>query len=270
MTIEQALAAARTGGLDRLDATVLLAHHLGVRREWLLAHPHETLDPAIAARFEADCRRRSDDVPLAYLTGRREFRGLDLHVDPSVLVPRPETELLADWAIECLRAMATPTPRVVDLGTGSGALALAVASACPDAEVVGTDSSPQALAVATGNARHLGLPAEFVLGDWWTAVEGRRFDLALANPPYVDAGDPHLPRLRHEPQDALVAGANGLAALQQIIEGAPVQLSGWLLVEHGWNQAEAVQRLMSRAGLVAIETRLDLAGMPRCTGGRVA
>lgn len=270
MTVGEALAAARALGLDRLDATALLAHHLRVRREWLLAHPRQPLDTAASMRFEADCRRRADDVPLAYLTGQREFRGLTLHVDPSVLVPRPETELLADWAIDCLLTMRIPRPRVVDLGTGSGALALAVAAACPTAEVVGTDSSPQALAVARGNARCLGLHADFALGDWWAAVEGSRFDLALANPPYIEGGDPHLPKLRHEPRAALVAGMGGLFALRQIIDGAHAHLSGWLLLEHGWNQAEAVQRLMSQAGLCAIETRLDINGLPRCTGGRVA
>jgi release factor glutamine methyltransferase len=270
MTVTEALAAARALGLDRLDATALLAHHLHVRREWLLAHPQEVLDAAASTRFEADCRRRADDVPLAYLTGQREFRGLQLEVNPSVLVPRPETELLADWAIECLRVMQVPKPRVVDLGTGSGALALAVGAAHPNAEIVGTDSSPQALAMAGSNASRLGLPVEFALGDWWAAVEGQRFDLALANPPYIEAGDPHLPKLRHEPRTALVAGTGGLAALQQIIDGARVHLSGWLLLEHGWHQAEAVQRLMSRAGLCAIETRLDLNGTPRCTGGCVA
>lgn len=270
MTVDEALAAARAIGLDRLDANVLLAHHLKVRREWLLAHPHEVLPDAARLGFEVDCRRRTDDMPLAYLTGRREFRGLELQVDRSVLVPRPETELLADWAIECLSALRTPRPRVVDLGTGSGALALAIAACCPSAEVVGTDSSHQALAVAGRNAKRLGLQVELARGHWWAAVAGRQFDLALSNPPYIEAGDPHLPKLRHEPPAALVAGHGGMAALQQIIGRAPAHLSGWLLVEHGWNQAEAVRDLMLQARLCAIETRRDGAGMPRCTGGRVA
>jgi release factor glutamine methyltransferase len=270
-TVDEALAAARSLGLPRLDATVLLAHHLHTRREWLITHPDAQVDPGAMVRFHADCLRRADDVPLAYLTGRREFRGLDLRIDPSVLVPRPETEMLADWAIERLRAMpsAPPRPRVVDLGTGSGALALAIAAACPEAEVVGIDASARALAVARSNANRLGLQLRFVQGDWWQAVDAERFDVAVANPPYVAPGDPHLPALRHEPQDALVAADGGLAALRHIIERAPAHVSGWLLLEHGWTQADAVQHLLSASGFQAIETRQDLHGQPRCSGGRL-
>jgi release factor glutamine methyltransferase len=157
---------------------------------------------------------------------------------------------------------------VVDLGTGSGALALAIAAACPHAEVTAPDSSEAALAVAADNARRLGLPVRFRQGDWWQAVADERFDLALSNPPYVAAGDPHLRGLRHEPQQALVAGNDGLAALRQIVSQARRHVSGWLLLEHGWEQAAAAHRLLSDAGFCDIEMRRDLHGLSRCTGGR--
>jgi release factor glutamine methyltransferase len=268
MTVEASLALARTLGVGRLDAMLLLAHHMARSREWLLAHPEATVDASAQRGFEADCRRRADEVPLAYLTGTREFRGLVLRVTPSVLVPRPDSETLADWAIECLGVSGAERPRVVDLGTGSGALALAIAAACPQAEVTATDSSEAALAVAADNARRLGLPVRFRQGDWWQAVADERFDLALSNPPYVAAGDPHLRALRHEPQQALVAGNDGLAALRQIVSQARRHVSGWLLLEHGWEQAAAAHRLLSDAGFSDIEMRRDLHGLSRCTGGR--
>ena len=271
MTVASALGFARTLGVERLDAMVLLAHHLGQRREWLLAHGGDPIDDATRARFEADCQRRLDDVPLAYLTRTREFYGLTLEVDPAVLVPRVDTETLAGWAIEIVRAMLATTsqPRVVDLGTGSGALALAIAAACPAAVVTGTDASEAALDVASRNAQRLGLRVEWRRGDWWSAVMGQRFDLAVANPPYIAPGDPHLGALRHEPRQALVAGDNGLAALAAIVARARLHLSGWLLLEHGWNQAAAVHKMLLEAGITHPETRLDLAGQVRCSGGRL-
>lgn len=270
MTVDGALALARSLGLERLDAMLLLAHHLKRGREWLMAHPDAAVDDTAQSDFEADCRRRADDVPLAYLTGVREFRGLALSVSPAVLVPRPETETLADWAIELIAALpTTPAPRVVDLGTGSGALALAIAAACPHADVTATDASQAALNVASANAQRLGLNVRVRHGDWWHAVAGERFDLAVSNPPYVAADDPHLHALRHEPQQALLAGDSGLAALRRIVSDAQLCLSGWLLLEHGWNQAEAVQELLSSAGFSNIETRLDLPGRQRCTGARL-
>jgi release factor glutamine methyltransferase len=269
-TVDSALAFARKVGVERLDATLLLAHHLERSRAWLLAHPDAALDAAVQARFEDDCRRRADDVPLAYLTGVREFRGLALNVGPAVLVPRPDTETLADWAIEVIKALpATPRPRVVDLGTGSGALALAMAAACPHADVTATDASESALAVAAGNAQRLGLSVRWRCGDWWQAVAGESFDLVVSNPPYVSAADPHLHALRHEPREALVAGDDGLAALRRIISHARPSLSGWLLLEHGWDQADAVQKLLSQAGFTRIDTRCDLNGKRRCTGARL-
>ncbi|HEY6512331.1 MAG TPA: peptide chain release factor N(5)-glutamine methyltransferase [Burkholderiaceae bacterium] len=268
MTVEQALATARALGLTRLDAALLLGHRLGQRREWLIAHPLAAVEAQTLESFNADCCRRADGVPLAYLTGHREFMGLDLTVTPDVLVPRPETETLAQWAIERLRAMpAGARPEVIDLGTGSGALALAIAAACPHARVTATDRSAAALAVARANAGRLNVDVQFAEGDWWSATGDKRFDLAVANPPYVAEGDPHLTALRHEPRHALVAGETGLGALARIIDAAPRHLSGWLLLEHGWNQADDVKRLMSPAGFQEVETRADLSGLPRCTGG---
>jgi len=271
MNVEQALATARSLGLERLDAALLLAHHMGCRREWLIAHSSAPVQHRALEAFDRDCRRRADGVPAAYLTGRREFMGLELQVSCDVLVPRPETELLAQWAIECLRAMpagASP-PQVIDLGTGSGAAALAIAAACPRAQVTATDCSAAALEVARANGQRLGHSVRFLEGDWWAAAGNARFDVALANPPYVAEGDPHLAALRHEPQHALVAGRNGLQALERIIDGAPRHVSGWLLLEHGWNQADHVKQRLSQCGFSGIETRLDLGGLPRCTGGHI-
>jgi release factor glutamine methyltransferase len=273
-TVDAALAAARAAGVERLDAQLLLARTLGRPRAWLLAHGDAPLDTAAAARFDAACRRRADGVPLAYLTGRREFRGLALEVGPDVLVPRPETEHLVDWA---LRTLAGPlagvvAPRVADLGTGSGAIALAVADAAPAAHVLAVDRSAAALAVARRNGDALGLPVRWREGDWWAGVgaDEAPFDLVLSNPPYIAAGDPHLAALVHEPAAALVSGADGLDALRTLVAGAPPHLvsGGWLLLEHGHTQAEAVAALLRARGFDAVETRADLAGRPRCTGGR--
>lgn len=272
MSVGEALAWARALGLDRLDASLLLAQRLRRSREWLLAHPDAELDAEIRGCFEADCRRRADDVPLAYLTGHREFRGLDLRVTPAVLVPRPDTETLADWAIEHVGMLSATVahPRVVDLGTGSGALALAIAAACPQARVTATECDPGALALAAGNARRLRLEVGWRLGPWWAAfAHGDRFDLVVANPPYVAAGDPHLHALRHEPQHALVAAGAGLADLRHIVAHARPHLAGWLLLEHGCDQADAVHALMATAGLRDIALRRDLQGQPRCTRGRL-
>ena len=269
MNVEQALASARALGLTRLDASLLLGHHLQRRREWLIAHPLERVETPVLEAFEADCQRRVDGVPVAYLTGTREFMGLELRLTADVLVPRPETEILAQWAIARVRAMPRGLkPRVIDLGTGSGALALAIAAACPQAEVTATDCSATALAVARDNGQRLGLNVRWAIGDWWGAVAGERFDLAVANPPYIAEGDSHLAALRHEPQQALVSGETGLHAVARIVDGAPRHLTGWLLLEHGWNQADDLKRLMSLAGFSHVETREDLNGLPRCTGGR--
>jgi release factor glutamine methyltransferase len=267
MTVAEALAQARALGVDRLDAQLLLAHCLGVTRAWVLAHDDAGLSAAQAAASAAVFARRADDVPLAYLTGTREFRGLPLTVTPAVLDPRPDTETLVDWALELLDA--SPA-RVVDLGTGSGAIALAVKQARPAVHMHATDRSKAALEVARANARRLGLDVLFACGDWWDATGRRRFDLALSNPPYIAAADPHLRALRHEPALALTPGPRGMEAIEHIVQGATEHLDpdGWLLLEHGFEQAVEVRALLERSGFQDIRTRHDLAGRPRCTGGR--
>ncbi|HSW06115.1 peptide chain release factor N(5)-glutamine methyltransferase [Aquabacterium sp.] len=270
MTVADALALARALGLDRLDAQVLLGHHLQQPRSWLVAHDDAPVPADMAEAFEADCLRCADEVPLAYLTGEQAFHGLLLKVTPQVLVPRPDTEALVDWALSCLATANLPAPEVLDLGTGSGAIALAVADRWPTARVTATDLSPEALAVAQSNAARLGLRLETTAGDWWSAVPNRRYDLAMSNPPYIAGSDPHLPALRHEPTLALTPGGDGLDAIRQIVAGAPQALrpGAWLLIEHGWDQAAAVRALLCVAGLTEVQTRTDLAQRPRCSGGR--
>lgn len=253
-------------GLPRLDAQLLLAHRLGRTRTWLLAHDETALAPADGAWFDDAVTRRLDEVPLAYLTGEREFHGLPLAVGPGVLVPRPETEGLVEWALACLQGR--DAPRVADLGTGSGAIALAIAAACPRARVVAVDRSEQALDVARANGQRLGLVVDWRAGDWWAPLAGETFDLVVSNPPYVAAGDPHLTALRHEPVSALVAGADGLDDLRRIVEAAPAHLNpgAWLLLEHGHDQGAALRALLQGHGLKQAVTRPDLAGLDRCSG----
>ena len=273
LTVQQALAQAATTGVDSLDAQWLLAHLLQQARTWLRSHAEAPLPSAIAQAFASGCQRLAADEPLAYLLGEQSFHGLLLQVTPAVLVPRPDTETLVDWALALLPSLATSSPRVLDLGTGSGAVALAVAQRWPAAQVGATDVSPAALAVAQANARRLALPVAFAAGDWWQAVPaGSQFDLLLSNPPYIAGNDPHLPALRHEPLLALTPGGDGLGALAAIISGAPAHLArgGWLLLEHGWDQAAAVAALLQHAGFSHISSRADLAGRPRCSGGRWA
>jgi release factor glutamine methyltransferase len=274
-TLAQALARARAIGLDRLDAQLLLGHVLQRPRAWLIAHDDDALDGEPAARFDALCARRAAGEPLAYLVGRREFHGLDLAVGPGVLVPRPETELLVDWALELLAGPLADraAPQVLDLGTGSGAIALAVAQGCPRARVQASDRSAGALAQATANADRLGLPVQFAQGDWWQAIGPGRFDLVLSNPPYIAGADPHLAALAHEPIGALTPGGDGLNAIRRIVAGAdPARLAAgaWLLLEHGWDQADAVAALLRASDFDAVQTRRDLQGHARCTGGRWA
>lgn len=269
MTIRDALAHAAVLGLARLDAQLLLLHVLDRSagdRAWLIAHDDDVLTPAQDDAFAALCRRRADDEPVAYLTGEKEFFGLPLQVDARVLVPRPDTETIVQWALELLRGRSSPT--VVDLGTGSGAIALAIQSARPDARVEAVDRSAEALAVASANAQRLGLPLQFRQADWLDGAG--RYDLIVANPPYIAEADEHLPALRHEPRQALVAGADGLDDLRRIVATAPghLQPGGWILLEHGWDQAEAVRSLLAAAGLGEPSSRADLAGIARCSGAR--
>ncbi|MBA4178384.1 MAG: peptide chain release factor N(5)-glutamine methyltransferase [Leptothrix sp. (in: Bacteria)] len=268
MTITEALQAARALGVARLDAQWLLEHLLARPRTWLLAHDDCELTPAQAAQIRSLLARRAAGQPLAYLVGEREFRGLALQVSPAVLVPRPETELLVEWALECLPAKAEAD--VVDLGCGSGAIALAVQRERPLARVTASDASAEALAVARANALRHGLAVLFVQGDWWAPLRGRRFALALCNPPYVAGDDPHLAALAHEPRGALTPEGDGLAALRCVVQGAPAHLlpGACLLLEHGHDQAAAVQQMLLGAGFATPETRHDLAGLARCTGAR--
>jgi release factor glutamine methyltransferase len=272
VNVAQALALARARGVDRLDAQLLLGRALGRLRAWLLAHDDAALSPQQAAAYQAQLDRRADGEPLAYLLGEKEFHGLLLQVRPGVLVPRPDTETLVDWAVELLRGpLAVPAaPAVVDLGTGSGAIALALKHAVPAATLTAVDASADARALAADNARRLGLPLAVCAGDWWAGLDDRRFHLAVSNPPYVAQGDPHLGALRHEPATALVAGPQGLDDLRRIVAGAPARLEpeGWLLLEHGHDQGEAVGALLRAAGFAEIGARRDLAGITRCTGGR--
>jgi release factor glutamine methyltransferase len=269
-TVAAALMQAREWGIQRLDAQVLLAHLLGQPRSWVIAHDDAALGekaPVVSALLQ----RRASGEPLAYLLGEREFHGLTLHVTPDVLVPRPDTETLVDWALELLAGQRAP--RVIDLGTGSGAIALAVKHACPCAEVHATDLSKAALEVARANGRALGLDVQWHEGAWWQAAPAGRFDLALSNPPYVAPDDPHLAALRHEPAMALTPVGDcgdGLADIERIVGGAAARLGpgAWLLIEHGAEQGGAAGKLFEQAGFSAVETRLDVAARPRVTAGR--
>ncbi|MCU4119761.1 peptide chain release factor N(5)-glutamine methyltransferase [Variovorax sp. N23] len=271
-TVAQALRDIAALGIDRLDAQLLLLHALGRpvhERAWLLAHDGDALPAGTWAGLAALCARRRAGEPVAYLLGEKEFHGLPLQVDARVLVPRPDTETLVDWALEVAQGRERPT--VLDLGTGSGAIALALQHARPDAGVDAVDASADALAVARENARRLGLPVRFAQADW-LAGAATGYDLIVSNPPYIAAGDPHLPALAHEPASALVSGADGLDDIRRIVADAPAHLApgGWLLLEHGHDQAAAVRALLTAAGLEAAQSRPDLAGIERCSGARRA
>ena len=268
-TVAQALAAAAALGVERLDAQLLLLHALGRpvhERAWLVAHDTDALPAAAWHAFAALCARRADGEPVAYLLGEKEFHGLRLQVDARVLVPRPDTETLVDWAIELLAGRTAPA--VLDLGTGSGAIALALARARADARIDAIDASAGALAVARANAGRLGLPVRFFQGDWLQGA-GSGYALIVSNPPYIATGDAHLAALRHEPLCALAAGADGLDDLRRIVRGAPAHLAdgGGLLLEHGHDQAGAVRALLAARGFRDVQSRDDLAGIARCSGG---
>lgn len=266
MKVREALAQC---GLVPVDAQVLLAHVVGRGRSWIAAHRDDEMEKAHADAFFALAKRRRDGEPVAYLTGSKEFWGLPLRVTDAVLVPRPETETLVELALEWIAPDADA--RVLDLATGSGAVALAIAHERPRASVVATDVSGAALAVARDNAARLGLRnVTFVESDWWSAVEGR-FDAIVSNPPYVAPGDPHLGEgdVRFEPRGALVPPGDAMSALRAIVTGARPFLvaHGALAVEHGYDQSDAVQALLREAGFGAIAVRRDLAGIPRIAGG---
>jgi release factor glutamine methyltransferase len=270
MNVAQALAAAMVLGLDRLDAQLLLLHALGRPghdRAWLLAHDADLLDASIQASFDAGVRRRAAGEPLAYITGHKEFYGLDLAVDARVLVPRPDTETLVEWALDVLKDVSHPS--VLDLGTGSGAIALALKKMRPDARVSAVDASSGALHVARSNALRLGLDVDFLQGSWLEPVHGQ-FKLIVSNPPYIAALDRHLKDLAHEPMRALASGADGLDDIRQIIAQAREHIhpGGWLLLEHGYDQAGAVRSLLLATGFEDVQSKRDIHGIERCSGGQ--
>ncbi|MCZ8092374.1 MAG: peptide chain release factor N(5)-glutamine methyltransferase [Acidovorax sp.] len=269
-TLAHALNQAHTLGLARIDAQLLLLHAVGrpdAGRAWLLAHDTDAMDATVHAQFIALCQRRLAGEPVAYLTGRKEFYGLPLQVDARVLDPRPDTETLVDWALEVIAPLTSP--RAVDLGTGSGAIALALQSQRAEAQVLAVDASADALAVAQANAQRLGLPVRFQRGDWLQGVDGL-FDAIVSNPPYIASADPHLAALQHEPLQALASGGDGLDDIRTIVAQAPAHLQpgGWLLLEHGYDQAQPVQALLTAQGFDNVQSRTDLAGIARCSGGQ--
>lgn len=264
----------REPGLPPMESRILLSHVLGWSRTQLITRDREPLAPETVAVYRALHARRVAGEPIAYLTGTREFFGLTLNVSPSVLIPRPETELLVELALA--RIEGRQMPRVLDLGTGSGAIALAIAHSRPDARVTALDRSADALDVARENARQLGLEGRvrFLASDWYDALPADEapFDLIVSNPPYIVSGDEHLSQgdLRFEPVDALTDHADGLAALRVIVAGAPSRLlpDSWLLCEHGYHQAADVRALCTAAGFTDVGSEHDLADIERTTGGR--
>lgn len=272
-TLAKCLSEAHAMGLARVDAHMLLLHSLGRHlhdRAWLLAHDTDTLSGLQLAQWQTALHRRLDGEPVAYITGHKDFFGLTLAVDSRVLDPRPDTETLVEWALAVLpQAPAPNSLRLLDLGTGSGAVALALQYARPDAHVWAVDVSEDALAVARANAKQLELAVQFIASDWFAQIDVN-FDLIVANPPYIAQADPHLHALRHEPIQALTSGCDGLNAIRHIIQNAPDYLahSAWLLLEHGHDQAERVKSLLLQAGFIQVQSRTDLAGHARCSGGQ--
>ena len=270
-SLAQALQQVARAGLPRIDAQLLLLHAIGqddADRAWLLAHDEQTLTAQQLAHWQQLVQRRLAGEPVAYLRGFHAFYGLQLTVDARVLDPRPDTETLVDWALELLPGL-PQQPLLADLGTGSGAIACALAANAPQAEVYACDASADALQVAQHNARTLQLPIRFAHGNWLQPFGDLRFHLIVSNPPYIRNDDPHLAALTHEPLQALTSGSDGLEDIRQIIAQAPRHLhaGGWLLLEHGYDQAEAVQQLLREQGFSQVQSRRDLAGTARCTGG---
>lgn len=253
----------------RLDAEILLGKAINMPRSYLFAHPEDELDPLTLTRFEAMLARRLDGEPIAYIAGTREFWSHELLVSPATLVPRPETELLVDLALQKIPRDAEW--QILDLGTGSGAIAIAIASERPLCEITATDLSADALAIAAENVRQTDLAnVSCVEGDWIAPVLGRRFNLVVSNPPYVNDDDEALLKLSHEPRSALAAGADGLDDLRVLAAdcGSILEPGGWLLLEHGALQAAAVADLLGDRGWTDIACHNDLAGQPRVTVAR--
>lgn len=259
--------------IDRLDARLLLEHVCGCSHADLIARPELEITESRAARLEELLRRRESGEPLAYLLGSAWFCGLEFNVGPAVLIPRPDTEVLVNVAAE--KAIALESPAIVDLGTGSGIVAILIARLCPRAQVTAVDLSSVALDVARVNAQRHGVNIRFREGDWYAPLGDERFDLIVSNPPYVVAGDPHLQQngLPFEPIQALtdgIVGGDGLACIRRLIDGASAHLhtGGWLLMEHGYDQAVEVRRLLAQAGFDEVASWRDSAGIERVSGGR--
>lgn len=249
----------------------MLLHALGKSqsdRAWLITHDNESLSEPAALAFQSLCQRRLTGEPLAYIVGSKPFFGLDLQVDKRVLVPRPDTETLVEWALTFDK-----TYCVLDMGTGSGAIALAIKHSKPEWQVTALDASADALAVAQNNAKRLNLNINFIQSSWFDALLNDKFDskfnIIVSNPPYIVEGDWHMAALAHEPKQALTSGADGLEDIRQIIAQSPQFLSknGWLLLEHGYDQSVAVRDLLVQRGFKQVQSKLDLAGIERCSGG---
>ena len=253
--------------IGRFEALILLAHILDKPKEYLIAHDDDELTDTTVMTFDMFVSMRLDGVPVPYLIGHQEFFGRYFTVDPNVLIPRPDTEVLIEQAL-----MVTPEcPKVLDMGTGSGCIAITIAKECPGSQVTATDFSEAALAIAKNNAKALEADIDFRLGSWWDPIKNNeKFDLILSNPPYIRPNDEHLPALQHEPQTALTDGVDGLSCLHEIAAHAidHLDIGGWLLVEHGWDQAEAVADLFRSYGLAAIRSVKDYGGNDRVTMGR--
>jgi release factor glutamine methyltransferase len=273
MTLFSALTAARQK-IDRLDARLLLQYATGCSHADLLARPETPVIAPAYAQFAEWVERRAAGEPLAYLVGEAEFRGRIFQVAPEVLIPRPETEVLIELALEKLRGLAAP--KILDLGTGSGIVAISLALECPTATLVAVDVEKGAISIARNNAGRLGAAIDFRHGDWFAPAAGERFDLIVSNPPYVAEGDPHLALngLPFEPRIALTdgdTGGNGLACIRHIVAAAPahLQTGGWLLFEHGYDQGAASRNLLTTAGFKSAFTHPDLAGIDRVSGGQL-
>ena len=262
------------GSLARLELEVALCHALDCSRAHLLSHPEQQLTCAELKQLSHWAHQLRNHMPLAYLTGEQEFWGLSLSIDARVLVPRPDTEILVECALECLPDAPASTQaralQALDLGTGSGAIALAIAQERRDVDIHACDISAECLAVAEANSRALGLPISLRLSDWFERID-QRFHVIVANPPYIDSADPHLSQLQAEPRAALVAPNHGLADLQAIIERAPAHLhrDGWLLLEHGYDQGMATRELLTNRGFEQVSTRRDLGGNERVSWGQL-
>jgi release factor glutamine methyltransferase len=257
-----------------IEASLLLQHVLKVNRAWLISHEQHVLAPEKQANFETLINQRLTGKPIAYILGEREFYGLTLKVSPDTLIPRADTETLVEAALAKIPSALSQPFRILDLGTGTGAIALAIAKCHPQTCLTAVDASKNALKVAQENALILNIPnVSFVLSNWFDALENQTYEMIVSNPPYIEKNDPHLSQgdLRFEPTSALASGVDGLQDLRKIIQESPAHLKpdGWLLLEHGYNQAEHVTNLLQRAEFKDITHVKDLAGINRVTLARI-